>query len=338
MYAVERHLAALPTSAERCSGVALLGWALRTLNRRKTIADAMLRRALDILFALLSVAVVFCLLQAWIEAEVFPDAATATVSVLEATAMRLSNSRFAHAPLKPNKFYQLLFVTVAAILAAQIPILARLDLIPRWKRFARWMWRTSVVLTAITSVIFFGEQQSETIRAGAARLRAKAASIARGYRALQKDADLLVAQVAAQEIAGHRLASVFRRLEALQREYADARETAARAAREGITVTPPEYPVSARKYRRRQPQGQPPNEEVPPAPGWSEAGAGGSSTTCRPPPPRPAPKHRSPTRLWTKERRSSTTKCFGQRWIRFCALRESSQTCSRCLSNRSRIP
>lgn len=274
MYAVERHLAALPNGAEHPSGFALLGGALRTLNQRKTFADAMLRRALDILVALLSVGVVFCLLQAWIQAEVFPDTATATVSVLETTAIRLSNSRWVHALLKPNKFYQLLFVTVAAILAAQIPILARLDLIPRWKRFARWMWRTSVVLTAITSITFFGEQQSKTIRAGVARFREKAASIARGYSALQKDADLLVAQVAAQEIAAHRLAPVFPRLEALQREYADARETAAKAAREGITVTPPEYPVSARHYRRWEPEGQSPNEEVLPAPQWSEVGAG----------------------------------------------------------------
>ncbi len=172
------------------------------MNARKTIKDAVLARILDVLVPLSAIGVLYSAAQLWLDSGVFREGSSKTLLWLEQSAIWLRNDY----PLtkfifKVPKGFEFIFVLVFCLLASFIPIMARLDLVGRWKKTARWLGRAYIVLTIFSSITFFGNQQSRIVMATVARLNNQADKIRQDYGDVLGQAEQVVSQIAVNEIA-----------------------------------------------------------------------------------------------------------------------------------------
>lgn len=186
------------SSSEHEPLISRLAAAVRSLWRRHTIPDVMLRRALDIALSVTGTGLVFSVLQAWIDSHLAVDSATQTALWLEQTSIWLrSMNPVTHFLLKTPKWIEAAAIAILTAASASIPIFAQLTL--GWSRASRWLSRSYVVLTVIASITFFGHQHGQVLVAEAARLNAERENIRDDYAATRDEVEAALVNIAAEE-------------------------------------------------------------------------------------------------------------------------------------------
>jgi len=194
---VRRH-EAVNDSEESGSLPARVGNALRSLRRRRTIPDAMLRRALDVVVPISVVGLIYSGLQMWVDSRIAAPEATRTLRWLEQTSIWLRSvnplTRFV---LKTPKWVEAGSIAALAAASILVPLFGRIML--WWTPTSRWIGRVYVALTLIAAMTFFGQEQGRQFDAAAARLNQQSDRIRADYAALRHEVESRLAHVVAQE-------------------------------------------------------------------------------------------------------------------------------------------
>src|SRR6202167_4393185 len=163
--------------------------AVRDLPEGKPIADAVLRRSLDVLVPFCAAGVLFCLLQVWVSSRITITGAARTVLRLEQAAIWLRGvNPVTRSLLKVPGRVDAAVVIALTLLSMSVPVLANVS--KWWSTGMRWASRAYVLVTLLASVTFFGAQEGEWTRASVARINTEI----RAIRAAYGDAEEAVAR------------------------------------------------------------------------------------------------------------------------------------------------
>jgi hypothetical protein len=166
-------------------------------EKKKSIKYLLLTGAREFLVPFTITALIFSLLQLWIDIRLQSVDATTTIRELE-THIRWIRKYLA--PLKLDDWQQLLILIFIVALGYFLPKIKEFGVLKRYKQTTRFITRLYIVLTMLASFTFFSNQADKTFNAHIVRLSAQINQTESEYNAYRSELELLIRKLVVQKL------------------------------------------------------------------------------------------------------------------------------------------